>query len=75
MTQIPGGCPVVMFVAANRGMAANLLRRHHDDGTGRCAGCVWHGSSRPAARYPCLIHHYATKAFDLETRRVRHVVQ
>lgn len=59
--------PIVEFLA--RFCAVDdLLARHADDGTGHCVGCI---EQQQGVRYrwPCTLHHYATRAADEVERR------
>jgi hypothetical protein len=56
--------PIVVFIAAQQGMAARLIAEHADDGTGRCRVCSA-GAQGGHHRWPCQLHHYARAALVL----------
>ena len=61
--------PVVEFIVAQPGMAKRRRVAHVDDGTGRCGGCNWQETARPA--HPCLIRWYAERATGEVRRRAQ----
>lgn len=52
---------LVLLIYSEPGMAERLLRKHTDDGTGRCAACS-DGGQRGRHTWPCTIHRAATAA-------------
>lgn len=56
--------PLVELIRSQPGMADRLLVDHSDDGSGRCRVCS-NGGQTGRYRWPCSIHHYATRAREL----------
>jgi hypothetical protein len=58
--------PLVELIRSQPGMAERLLIEHADDGSGRCRACSGGGQSG-RHRWPCTIHHCATRAAEPPT--------
>lgn len=52
--------PLVQLILSEVDLARRLLLQHHDDGTGRCAGC--RTTDRPPPLHPCIIRTHAGEA-------------
>jgi hypothetical protein len=52
---------LIVFVAAEPGMADRLLRQHADDGTGHCRVCS-SGAGAGRSIWPCQIYECASRA-------------
>lgn len=61
---------VIVFIAAQPGGPERLLRKHVDDGHGRCRGCAMPGTGTPRDVWPCAIHWFAEAARDAAEHRV-----
>ena len=42
-----------------------MLRKHVDNGAGRCCGCTMPGTGTPYERWPCPIYTFASAALDV----------
>jgi hypothetical protein len=57
--------PLVVFIAAEPGLAERLLAVHVDDGSGRCRVCS-SGAQSGRNAWPCTIHGLAGRAKELD---------
>lgn len=69
MTTRPSISELVVFIAAEKGLAGRLLAAHVPDDHGRCRACP--NGAATNMPWPCPLHQAATDAHALRTRSGR----
>ncbi|MGH3613441.1 MAG: hypothetical protein ACRDRK_12790 [Pseudonocardia sp.] len=66
----PIATAVIAFVAEQVGGPERLLAIHVADERARCRGCTTPGTGTPQARWPCVVHFYASQAANVRAEPV-----